>query len=113
MAVAVGYAIPYRDPIVQAEGACGIAEPWLLNQNADFAPAAEMEGAPASRATAVAGASRILERASYPLIYGLSRSSTEGQRAAVALAESLGATIDTSASLCHAPSVMAQQQVGK
>jgi formylmethanofuran dehydrogenase subunit B len=102
-----------RDRIVQAEGACVIAEPWLLNQNADFPPAAEMDASPASRATAVAGAARILERASYPLIYGLSRSSTEGQRAAVALAESLGATIDTSASLCHAPSVMAQQQVGK
>jgi formylmethanofuran dehydrogenase subunit B len=55
----------------------------------------------------------ILRRARYPLIYGLSQSSTEGQRAAVALAESLGATIDTSASLCHAPSLMAQQQVGK
>ena len=31
----------------------------------------------------------------------------------MALAESLGATIDTTASLCHAPSLMAQQQVGK
>jgi formylmethanofuran dehydrogenase subunit B len=47
------------------------------------------------------------------LIYGLSRSSTEGQRAAVALADCLGATIDTTASLCHAPSIMAFQQAGE
>src|SRR6202035_5358119 len=33
--------------------------------------------------------------------------------AAVSLAEQIGATIDTTASLCHAPSVMAMQDVGE
>src|SRR5216684_4471965 len=101
------------DRIVRAERACVLAEPWLLGQNGEFPPAAEMEGQPVSLEEAIACASRILRQARYPLIYGLSRSSTEGQSAAVALVESLGATIDTTASLCHAPSVMAQQQVGK
>lgn len=58
-------------------------------------------------------AAAILTRAQAPLIYGLSRSSTDGQRAAVALADRLGATIDTTASLCHAPSIMAFQQAGE
>jgi formylmethanofuran dehydrogenase subunit B len=47
------------------------------------------------------------------LIWGLSRSSTAGQRAAVLLAEQIGATIDTTASVCHGPSIMAIQEVGE
>ncbi len=43
----------------------------------------------------------------------MSRSTTEGQRAAVALADRLGATIDTTASTGHAPSIIALQQVGE
>jgi formylmethanofuran dehydrogenase subunit B len=99
--------------IVRAEGACVLAEPWLLGQNAAFPSAVEVEGRPAAPETAVARAALLLKQAHSPLIYGLARSSTEGQCAAVALAETLGATIDTTASLCHAPSVMAQQEVGK
>jgi formylmethanofuran dehydrogenase subunit B len=101
------------DRIVLAEPACVLAEPWLLRQSGESPPAAEIEGQPVPRHEAIARASRILRQARYPLIYGLSRSSTDGQSAAVALVESLGGTIDTTASLCHAPSVMAQQQVGK
>lgn len=101
------------DRIVRAERACVLAEPWLLGQTGESPPAAEIEGQPVPRNEAIARASHILRQARYPLIYGLSRSSTEGQSAAVALVESLGGTIDTTASLCHAPSVMAQQQVGK
>ena len=99
--------------IVRAEGACFLAEPWLLGQNAAAPSAAEVDGQPAAPEAAIARAALLLRQARYPLIYGLARSSTEGQSAAVALAETLGATIDTTASLCHAPSVMAQQEVGK
>ena len=61
----------------------------------------------------IAHAAALLRNARYPLIYGLSSSSTAGQRAAVALADRLGGVIDTSASTCHAPSIMAFQQVGE
>jgi formylmethanofuran dehydrogenase subunit B len=47
------------------------------------------------------------------LIYGLSRSNTDGQREAVALAERLGAVVDTTAARGHAPSVMALQEAGE
>ncbi len=99
--------------IVRAEGACMLAEPWLLGQNAALPSAVEVEGQPVPPEAAIVRAALLLQQARYPLIYGLARSSTEGQCAAVALAETLGATIDTTASLCHAPSVMAQQEVGK
>lgn len=98
--------------IVQADGACRLAEPWFLGQEADR-PAAQIDGQAAPLDDTVARAAELLHGAKSPLIYGLSRSSTEGQRAAIALAEQLGATIDTTASLCHAPSVIALQEVGE
>ena len=99
--------------IVRAERACEIAEPWLLGQSDRPLDIAECDGRPVTLEAAIERSVEILRSASYPLIYGLAQSSTDGQRAAVSLAECLGAVIDTTASLCHAPSVMAQQQVGK
>lgn len=96
-----------------AEGACFLAEPWFLEQGSRHPPPATIRGAPANYNIAIAAAARILRESSSPLIYGLSRSSTDGQRAAVALADRLGATIDTTASLCHAPSIMALQRAGE
>jgi formylmethanofuran dehydrogenase subunit B len=99
--------------VSKCEGACRLAEPWFLGQESLRPPVALIKGQPASLETAVVRAADLLQVASSPLIYGLSRSSTEGQRAAVSLAERIGATIDTTASLCHAPSVMALQEVGE
>lgn len=99
--------------VVRAEGACRLAEPWLLAQNTVFPPAAEVDGRPVPPADAYARAAELLRGAKAPLIYGLSRSTTEGQRAATALADRLGATIDTTASTGHAPSILALQQVGE
>lgn len=99
--------------ISKAEGACHLAEPWFLGQESRRPPPATIEGRPASLEAAAARAAAILRAADAPLIYGMSRSSTDGQRAAVALGERIGATIDTTASLCHAPSVMAIQVVGE
>lgn len=62
---------------------------------------------------ALTEAVEILNAARYPLIYGLSRSSTAGQRAAVRLADRLGGVIDTTASVCHGPSIIAVQSVGE
>ncbi|MCA9184428.1 MAG: formylmethanofuran dehydrogenase subunit B, partial [Planctomycetales bacterium] len=74
---------------------------------------AEINGSQESFASAIDHAAFLLQRSDYPLIYGLSRSATPGQRAAIALAERLGGAIDTTASLCHGPSIMALQEVGE
>jgi formylmethanofuran dehydrogenase subunit B len=95
------------------EGACHLAEPWLRAQDRRAPAPAEIEGHSASLASAVDRAAEILNGARSPLVYGMSRSSSEGQRAAIALAERIGATIDTTASLCHATSMMAIQEVGE
>jgi formylmethanofuran dehydrogenase subunit B len=99
--------------IVQADGACFLAEPWFLSQNAAAPPAAAVDGRPATFDEAVGRAAGLLAAARSPLVYGLSRSTTEGQRAAAALADRIGATIDTTASTGHAPSILALQQVGE
>lgn len=101
------------DRIVGAERACELAQRWLIAHNRPGMPLAEIDGQPVSPEEAMEHSANILRNADYPLIYGLSQSNIEGQRAAVSLAERLGAVIDTSASVCHAPSIMAQQEVGK
>lgn len=101
------------DRIVRAERACGLAETWFLRQHEHRPPAASVDGLETPFEEAIERSAEILRYSRAPLIYGLSRSSTEGQRASVALAEHLGATIDTTASLCHSPSILALQTVGE
>ncbi|MFO0792208.1 MAG: formylmethanofuran dehydrogenase subunit B [Pirellulales bacterium] len=82
--------------LVEVRRACRLAEPWFATlRAASTRPTATISGQPAAFDEAVARAVEILHAATKPLIYGLSRSSTAGQRAAIALAEQLGATIDT------------------
>lgn len=99
--------------LVEAERACDLARPWLLAQFTEHPPPAEIDGGSVELESALTRAADILRRSQAPLVYGLSRSSTPGQRAATRLADQLGATIDTTASLCHAPSIMAVQVVGE
>jgi formylmethanofuran dehydrogenase subunit B len=99
--------------VVRAEGACRLAEPWFLAQDTRQPPAARIGAAEVPLAAALDRAAAVLRAARSPLVYGLSRSSTEGQQAAVALADALGATVDTTASLGHLPSVMALQAAGE
>jgi formylmethanofuran dehydrogenase subunit B len=100
--------------ISHVEGACRLAEPWFASLREPSArPPAAIDGKPMPLAQAIERAADLLHHSRAPLIWGLSRSSTAGQRAAVLLAEQIGATIDTTASICHGPSIMAIQEVGE
>ncbi len=105
--------------LVKVERACSLAEPWFLrlieleSNPAQVPVMARIHGEPAALDDAISHAVQVLNASAAPLIYGLSRSSTPGQRAAVRLAEELGAIIDTTASVCHGPSIMAIQQTGE
>jgi formylmethanofuran dehydrogenase subunit B len=72
-----------------------------------------VDGQVAELDSAIDRAADILNAAEYPLLYGLSRADTSGQRQAVALAEHLGGVVDSTASLCHGPSIMALQEFGE
>lgn len=99
--------------ITNADRACDMARAWYSTIGDKQPPVATIDGRPAPLDEAILHAAEILKASRAPLIYGLSRSSTKGQQAAVALADRLGATIDTTASLCHAPSIMAFQEAGE
>ena len=99
--------------IVRTERACPLAEPWFQRSWQSTASEVQVQGRSAEFSEAILAAANILRTARSPLFYGLSKSSTEGQRAAVALADRLGATIDTTASEGHGPSILAMQQTGE
>jgi formylmethanofuran dehydrogenase subunit B len=102
-----------KDQVVAVSPPCPLAEKWFAQaQRLDVAPA-YIADRPCPLPDAIHAATNILRAAQAPLIYGLSSSSTPGQRAAVALADHLRATIDTSASTCHGPSILAVQEVGE
>ena len=101
------------DRLVGVEKACAVGEQWFYRHADARRSAVEVDGRVVEFGTAVSRAAELLRASNWPLVYGLSRSATSGQRAAVALAESIGAVIDTTASLCHGPSIMALQAVGE
>ncbi len=92
---------------------CPLAQSWFHDNARVSGSTVQIAGVDSSLEAAVTKAAEILENAEYPLIYGLSRSCTSGQRAAVRLADRLGAVIDTTASICHGPSIIAVQSVGE
>jgi formylmethanofuran dehydrogenase subunit B len=100
--------------LTRAERACALAQPWF--EAIANSPAREttlVNGKPASLPIAIEQAATILRSSRAPLLWGLARSSTQGVRAAVQLAELTGATIDSATSLRNAASVIAFQQVGQ
>lgn len=98
--------------IASVSPGCTLAESWLPGQGAGSSHFTA-EGKVVSLDRAVERATEILRNATSPLVYGLSSSSTPGQRSAVALADLIGGCIDTTASTCHAPSIVALQGVGE
>jgi formylmethanofuran dehydrogenase subunit B len=101
------------DRVTRAERACQLAQPWFAELSRPLTrPLATVDGKPSSTNDAIERAVAIFRASRAPLIFGLSRSSTEGQRAAIALAEQIGGTIDTPAS-CHPAATLAFQAVGQ
>jgi formylmethanofuran dehydrogenase subunit B len=56
---------------------------------------------------------QILFKARFPIIYGLSDTTCEAQRQAVAIGDLIRGTIDTTTSVCHGPSGIAFESVGE
>ncbi|MGV3608325.1 MAG: formylmethanofuran dehydrogenase subunit B [Planctomycetaceae bacterium] len=99
--------------ITEAKRACVLGKSWFLNHQIEDRPACLIEGKPASIADGVERAAQILVNAKYPLVYGLSDTTTESQRVAVGIADWAGANVDTTTSVCHGPTGMAFQGVGE
>src|SRR5262249_9853220 len=101
------------DKITKAKNACVLGKAWFLNHQIENRPVATIASRPATIEEAVERAARILTEARYPIVYGLSDTTCEAQRFAVAIADRIGGCIDTTTSVCHGPSGMAFQSVGE
>lgn len=100
--------------ITRVRNACVLGKAWLQGHaNHTDRPVALIDGQPATLEQAVDAAARLLAQARYPMIYGLSSTTCEAQRQAIALAEVLGGCIDCCTSVCHGPSGMALQGLGE
>jgi formylmethanofuran dehydrogenase subunit B len=98
--------------ITKAENACILGDAWFKGHGLEQRPFALIEGREASTADGVEAAAQILAQARFPLIYGLSDTTCEAQRVAVAIADMIGGTIDTTTSVCHGASGTAFPGVG-
>src|SRR5919198_82983 len=75
-------------------GTCGLGDAWFAERTGDAHPPARIDGHEADLAEAIDVSAAILREARLPLVCGLGQTDCESQRAAVALAEAIGAVID-------------------
>jgi len=102
------------DRITKVKNACILGKAWFFNHARPAGlPVARIDGKSVSLEQGIEESARCLAEARYPLVYGLSSTSCETQRKAIALAEELGGCIDCCTSVCHGPSGMALQGVGE
>ena len=99
--------------ITKAKNACVLGKAWFFNHHIEDRPEALIDGQPAGYEQAMDRAADILLSARFPLTYGLSDTTTEAQRVAVAITDWVGGIVDTTTSVCHGPSGIAFQGVGE
>jgi formylmethanofuran dehydrogenase subunit B len=91
---------------------CPIGDEWFAARTADLPAPARVDGHEVDFAEAVEAAAAILGEARLPLVCGLGQTSCEGQRAAVALAEAIGAVVDPAGPLADGAVGAASQAFG-
>lgn len=101
----------HEGKLLDIAGACPLATAWLDQLNRE--PLSSLTTPRSDWRAVIRDAASVLRNSRYPLIYGMSYTGIETQRAAIELAEVLRATIDTTASDGHGASVRALQTVGE
>src|SRR5215210_1802302 len=91
---------------------CPRGDAWFAERVGPVPPPARVDGREAALEQALDEAAAILARARAPLVYGLGQATCEAQRAAVALAEAIGAVIDPAGPLLDGDSGFAYQALG-
>jgi len=100
--------------ITKAKNACVLGRAWYAEHYVDEdAPVAMIDGKPVSVEDAIEEAATTLAEAKFPVTYGLSDTTCEAQREAVAISDKIRGNIDTTTSVCHGPSGLAFQGVGE
>ena len=99
--------------ITKAKNACILGKAWYAEHTIEDRPFALIDGKEASVEDAIEEAAQVLVNARFPIIYGLSDTTCEAQKEAVAIADFIGANLDTTTSVCHGPSGIAFEGVGE
>lgn len=97
--------------IKEVKNACVLGKDTFLH-HLEGLSTPRIHGKPATVDECIDAAAEILAKAKYPLIYGLDSTELGAQRASIELAELIGANIDHTSSVCHAPSYQAVMTVG-
>ncbi|TFF99231.1 MAG: formylmethanofuran dehydrogenase subunit B [Promethearchaeota archaeon] len=106
------------DKVVEVRNACQIGTAKYYSSNPSphryEKPMIRKDGklTEASWDEAIEKAADILTAAKRPLLYGFSSTECEAQGKGVELAEILGSILDNTASVCHGPTLLAEQDVG-
>lgn len=99
--------------IIKAKNACVLGRAWFAEHTIGDWPIAMIDGKEVSKEEAIEEAAQTLVKAKFPIIYGLSDTTCEAQRQAVAISDIIRGTIDTTTSVCHGPTGLAFQGVGE
>jgi formylmethanofuran dehydrogenase subunit B len=91
---------------------CPLGDAWFAERVAPAPPLARVDGREAELDGALDEAAAILSQARAPLVYGLGQTTCDAQRAAVALAEAIGAVIDPAGTVLDGASGLAYQTLG-
>jgi formylmethanofuran dehydrogenase subunit B len=96
----------------RASRTCPIGDEWFAERADDTPAVARVDGREVDFADAVEASAAILDEARLPLVCGLGQTDCESQRAAVALAEAVGAVIDPVEPRDDGAAVAAAQAIG-
>jgi formylmethanofuran dehydrogenase subunit B len=99
--------------ITKAKNACVLGRAWFAEHVIEDAPAAMIDGKEVTVDEAIEEAAQTLVNAKFPITYGLSDTTCEAQKHAVAISDYIKGNIDTTTSVCHGPSGLAFQGVGE
>ena len=78
--------------IIKVQNTCALGRAWFTEHAQEARPMALIDGKEASTEEAVEEAAKILAAARFPITYGLSDTTCEAQRQAVAIADLVGGT---------------------
>ena len=102
-----------KKQITKAKNACVLGRAWFAEHSIQEGPVAMIDGKESNLEDAIEEAAQTLTKAKFPITYGLSDTTCEAQREAVAITDFIRGTIDTTTSVCHGPSGLAFQGVGE
>jgi len=98
--------------IVKVRRGCAISVTKFTKYNEERIYKPRINGKEVSLEEAIDEAVKILANAKYPALYGWSSTSTEAINIGVEIAELIGGVMDNTASVCHGPTIIGEQDAG-